>query len=141
MDEGAGLFGARAPVTGDAGEQESGTREERLREGLHGAHGGEGFPQTVMGSASFTETCLSMDSTCLSVSFWISFSAALQLVLGDLALLLELLDAVHGLATAGADAHPRLLGELVDRADEILAALLGEFGDAAGGSACRRRRG
>ena len=34
----------------------------------------QGTVQTVMSSASFTETCLSMDSTCLSVSFWISFS-------------------------------------------------------------------
>jgi len=36
--------------------------------------GKRGTVQTVMSSASLTETCLSMDSTCLSVNFWISFS-------------------------------------------------------------------
>ena len=53
----------------------------------------------------------------------------LEFILRDDTLFLKLLGAVHGLPAAGTDTDTRLFGQLVDRADKVLAALLRELGN------------
>ena len=55
------------------------------------------------------------------------------LVVADVPVADELLEVVHDVAADVADRDPALLGEVADDLDELLAPLLGELGNRAGG--------
>ena len=55
------------------------------------------------------------------------FLGALKIIFSNGSCFLELLSTIHCVATAGADANASFLRNLVDGADQILAAFFGEF--------------
>ena len=89
--------------------------------------------QTAMISSSLVFSILSSRSTYSLVSASIFSCRVPAVVLGDLAVLLELLQHLDGVAPVVAHRHAVVLGELADVLHQVAAALLGELGNRARG--------